>query len=149
MPSKGLTSLGRKLSFAHQFVSSCWGRPATGLSQVPLKRPLWAERWMRLRLPESQNVQLPRKEVTGGSASPGNKRPVALLPCDKEAQSAWQDSGRFFQVHMLWSPKLWRYQIWREKSQHFLSYRYGKRKLPQSRYIYIVKQISMYFESEP
>lgn len=62
-----------------------------------------------------QKVQLSRKEVVGGSACPGSQRPAALLPCDKEARSAWQHSGWLVQLSMLWSQKRWGYHIWRGK----------------------------------
>lgn len=38
---------------------------------------------------------LSRKEVVGMSASPSSYCLAALLSCDKEALSAWQDSGGF------------------------------------------------------
>lgn len=76
-----------------------------GGGQVPLKHPFWAQGGMRQQLPESQNMQLPRKEVVGRSARTGGQRPAALLSCDKEARSAWQHGGWFSQLPMLWSQK--------------------------------------------
>ena len=99
-------------------------------------------RFYEHRMDEAPAVRKPECEASekgshGGSASPGSLSLAALLPHDKEVwqvlscQTGW---GGFVQVHTLWSRVLWWYQIWRNTSQHSLSYHFGKRKLPQSRY---------------
>lgn len=128
-------SLDRKLSFVHQSSSSCvcvvgahWDYPrasetssvSTGMDEAPAARK-----------PECAASQ---KGSPWQVCSPGGKRPAALLPCDKEAQSARLGEWWIFpSTHVVVSETLL-IPNYKGKGQHFLSYHYGKRKSPQSRY---------------